>query len=173
MRRFLLALLVSVTLPGCADSAEVRPASAAELPTVDDETRQRISREILGAMEGWLRVAARLNEESSFAPFSQSAETLTAWDGEVADVAGYRTFWVEAVSTLSAQEFADLNTRVQVLTPDVAVATSTAHWSRVDKEGRRSAPMPWTATATWVREAAEWKVINLHQSISGEVTPIQ
>lgn len=173
MRRFFLALLVSVTLPGCADSAEVLPASAAELPVVDAETSQRITREIQGAMEAWIRVAARLNEESTFAPFSDSPEAITAWEGEVSDVSGYRKNWVEGTADLSAQEFADMNTQVQVLTPDIAISTATANLSLIDKQNRRSAPVPWTATAAWVREAGEWRVMNLHQSIQGEMPPVQ
>jgi hypothetical protein len=150
-----LALPVLVVAAACQTEAASAPARDSAV----------VEQEIAGLAETVMDAAVVWDEQGSWNAFSPG--TLFSSEGASLPLEEARAGWLQAAAASSRQSLADRLTRVQVLSPDIAVSTMTGTYSSFDSAGVETPKTPYAWTAVWQRQDGRWSMVATHQSIQG------
>jgi hypothetical protein len=161
MRRFVLAAFALTVLAAC------QPATT----ELTEEQKAAISEELTQQYEGLLASTSQLSQEGFMGYFQNSHEITFAANGSF-----YRSHsaLVDTVAAhwapIASMEGNWGNLNIQVLAPNVAVATSVFNFTATDNAGATT-HFTGTWTAVWVEREGAWKMVNVAETFPPAETP--
>jgi uncharacterized protein (TIGR02246 family) len=158
MRLFILATISSAVLfAGC------QPAEVSEFNPDDPAIVAAIEAILAAAMEGSSEVDA-----DRVLAMAEGEGDLTFITGDVmlSGLDYIRETFQDTYSGFERQTNTIIESRVRILSPDVAIFVATSEGTYTDKAGWTSEPVGIGSTIVFVRENGEWRARHAHQSIA-------
>lgn len=156
MRRAIMLLMVGCAAGGCARGEAA--GTAASDPVALQDTIGSLMDEVVAAAEAAdaEAILGHYRFESGFASANQGRLQL--------DTQAFEDNVRRAYGGLRGQSFDTRTRSIQVLTPDVVVATIQGPRTATDTSGVFTEPHPFAATMVWRRGDDGWKIVAQHQS---------
>jgi len=155
---------VSIVLPLLVASAcgsppasvkQSEPSEAEVVSTVEATLDKAVAASLTGDAEGVLGAAPR---DDTFT-FVTADRMLVGYDQALA---AFR----QTYAMLQGQTNQVIQKRTRVVSPDVVLVTLVSEGTYTDKAGYTSDPVGLGLTAVFVRQAGEWRVVHVHQSVA-------
>lgn len=139
---------------------------------VDDKTRNEIESAVTQRFNELMTHAAIGDIEKALSLFDQSGggsyiDGYTRHKTIQDVVETYRSTW-----NVASQDFGTPATRVIVLSPQFALASSTSNVSWIDTSGISYKPRQWSLTSVWTLKDNQWQIHSYHQDV-GPSVPIE
>jgi uncharacterized protein (TIGR02246 family) len=151
----LAAIAAAALLSACAQSVDFDPNDPAVIAAIDSIVAE--------AMEGSRNVDA-----DRVLAMAEGEGELTFITGDVmlTGLETIREAFSDTYAGLQGQETKVLESRVRILSPDVAVVIAVAEGTYTDQAGWTSEPVGMGHTIVFVRENGQWRARHAHQSIA-------
>ena len=157
-----LTFLLGFFLVSCSNHKD-----AAKL---DDKTINEIETAISQRFDELIRYASTGDINNALMMFDQSGagsyiDGYTRYKSLQDVLDTYRANW-----TVAKQDFGNLATKVIVLSPEFALASSTSNVSWTDTSGISYKPREWSFTSIWVLKDGKWQIHSYHQQTSPSIS---
>lgn len=136
-------------------------------PAAFDPEDPAVTAQLDSAMRKAMAAAAAVDAEQALSITTKGAD-FTFVTGDVMLV-GYDSVlprFKETYSKLEKQSSEIVESRVRLLSPDVAVVTAISEGTYTDKAGVTSEPVGLGSTIVFVRRDGEWRAVHFHQSVA-------
>jgi len=153
MRQSMMVAIAGVMLLAGCQSARFNPDDPTAIAAIDSIVRSMMA----GAREA--------NAEQVLAGAAPDVTFITG-DVMLTGIGALRKSFEETYAGLERQDQSLLDSRIRLVSPDVAIVTAIAEGTYTDKAGWTSDPVGIGTTLVFVREQGEWRVRHAHQSIA-------
>ncbi len=155
MRVSMLAVIGGAVLLAACQPAEFNPDDPAIVAAIDSIVQE--------AMEG----ASSVDADRVLAMAEGEGElTFITGDVMLSGLDAIHKAFSNTYAGLEGQETTVLESRVRILSPDVAIVIAVSEGTYTDKAGWTSEPVGIGHTIVFVRENGEWRARHAHQSIA-------